>query len=70
MQTFLDFTQPLFIPGREKFCKKMSIYHFAIFVFVCQFVKRMSLLLDCLETRNWRMTRLNEKWSNVNKEIA
>jgi hypothetical protein len=28
------------------------------------------ILLDCLETRNWRMKFLNEKWLNTNKEVA
>jgi hypothetical protein len=28
------------------------------------------MLVDCLATRNWRMTFLNEKWLNTNKEVA
>jgi hypothetical protein len=28
------------------------------------------MLLDCLETGNWRMNFLSEKWLNVNKEVA
>jgi hypothetical protein len=28
------------------------------------------MLLDCLETGKWRMKFVNEKWLNVNKEVA
>jgi hypothetical protein len=28
------------------------------------------ILLDCLETRNWRMEFLSEKWLNIKKEVA
>jgi hypothetical protein len=31
-------------------------------------VKHLSL--DCLETRNWRMKFLNEKWLNMTREVA
>jgi hypothetical protein len=28
------------------------------------------VLLDCLETRNWRLKCLNDKWLNMNKIVA
>jgi hypothetical protein len=28
------------------------------------------MLLDCFETRNWRMKFLNGNWLSVNKEVA
>jgi hypothetical protein len=28
------------------------------------------ILLDCLETRNWRIKLLNENWLNMNKGAA
>jgi hypothetical protein len=28
------------------------------------------ILLECLETRNWRMKFLNEKWLNMKKEVS
>ena len=30
----------------------------------------IQILLDCLETRNWRKKVLNYKWLNLIKEIA
>jgi hypothetical protein len=30
----------------------------------------IQMLLDCLETRNWRKKFLNYKWLNLIKEIA
>jgi hypothetical protein len=28
------------------------------------------MLVDCLETRNWGTEFLNEKWLNMNKDVA
>jgi hypothetical protein len=30
----------------------------------------MHALLDCLETKDWRMEVLNDKWFSVHKEVA
>jgi hypothetical protein len=28
------------------------------------------ILLDCRDTRNWRLKLLNDKWPSMNKEVA